>query len=627
MFANLQIVFEKVKADKPRWLCFVVFILFAASVALLQLPLNWAIWIHAYMGYFFCAIVLALFAYFTFRVLRTCDLRAFARNHRIGLAVVLLASVFVQCHQPQMMRVFNDEPAHQMVGKIMHEERENSVPEVGYYLEGDLVYGERSLNYRMYFYPFLVSIIHDLSGFRVENGVRLNAGLGAILFLSVYLGGNRIYQGGGGVLAVLLFAGLPLLDLSVTSYGYDTANLLSLSVFFLALCLYAERRDSDSLNWLIAVGLTLAYCRNESVIYLFAMAVLVAYVFAVSRTAKLTWIASFSPLLLLPILAARQIFNAANANLSEMFTHLDSNRFFAMEFIPKNFSRVGEWLFDLSTLTPSYPLLSILGTIGLVTLISTLAGDVLNRKKWRAIDSSLLLFSTVVLASFVFITLALFWNPVAGEAVRFLLPLHLAFTYASVWLLSRATNANFWMPVFILIAICGIFFVGIPSKMRDVGGANIVFGNYAKWSLDWLAERDDANTLYISQLNTLFLLHDYPVMDLNRANENERKVIQLEVEKYYSRIVVFVIERYDVKTGRWSPPSPAPLLSERFVTKVIDERRWSYNQRARFLEVTAYREDSGEVLPIDGIPSMKYDFDTFNSYWSAMRKLHPGLDR
>jgi hypothetical protein len=163
--------------------------------------------------------------------------------------------------------------------------------------------------------------------------------------------------------------------------------------------------------------------------------------------------------------------------------------------------------------------------------------------------------------------------------------------------------------------------------MRDVGGANIVFGNYAKWSLDWLAERDDANTLYISQLNTLFLLHDYPAMDLNRANENERKVIQLEVEKYYSRIVVFVIERYDVKTGRWSPPSPAPPLSERFVTKVIDERRWSYNQRARFLEVTAYREDSGEVLRIDGIPSMKYDFDTFNSYWSAMRKLHPGLDR
>jgi hypothetical protein len=625
MFGSLQIVFGKIKADKPRWLCFVVLILFAAGLALVQLPLNWAVSIHAYTGYFFCAAVLALFGYFTFRIIRTGDLRAFARNHRIGLVIVLLASVFVQCHRTQMMRVFNDEPAHQMAAKIMHEERENSVPEVGYYLEGDLVYGERSLNYRMYFYPFLVSIIHDLTGFRVENGVWLNAALGALLFFSVYLGGNRIYARGGGILAVLLLAGLPLLDLSVTSYGYDTANLLFLSVFFLALSLYAERRDSDSLNWLIATGLTLAYCRNESVIYLPAMAVLVAYVFAASHSAKLTWFASFSPILLLPVLAARQIFTTVNADLSEMFPHLDSNRFFALEFIPRNFARVGEWLFDLSTLTPSYPLLSILGTIGLVAIISMLVSDVLKRKKWRPIDSSLYLFLAAVFGSFIFITLTLFWNPIAGEAVRFLLPLHLALIYASVWLASKANNGLVCIRGLILLATAGLFFISIPTKMRPTGGANTVFANYADWSVDWLAENDDRNTLYLTQLHTLFLLHDYPAMDLNRANANARKVVQLEAERYYDQIIVFVIEKFQPQSGEWRPPSPAKPLSNDLVVEVLDERRWAFNMRARFLQVTGFRDSDGEVTAIKDMQSSRDDYDHFNLYWNAMRELHPGL--
>jgi hypothetical protein len=625
---TLRLLSEKMAQYPWRWSCFLTLISVAGYVSYAGLSQDLAITVHAYAGYGFCAVALAALTYYTFRVLQEVDFLRFIQQRWRGITLVLLVAIFMHLFKPHMMRVFNDEPAHQMVAKHLHEKRVNAVPEVAYYLEGDLIYGERSLNYRMYFYSFLVSVMHDLAGFRVSNGLFVNAFLGLLLFLSVYIGGNLIFSNGGGVCAVLLLAGLPLLDETIASYGYDITNLLFLSLLFIGLFWYAEHKSDLYLNWLIALGIGLAYSRNESVLYLLLITVLVAWVFLKKGSqSNLTWFGALSPLLLLPVFAARGLFSSVMASLSEMFPHLGSDQFFSLHFIPENLIRTGAWLFDFSTATSSYPVLAFFGAVGLIAIISALGGDILKKKPWRQIDGVLLLFSLTALGGFVFITLALFWNPVAGEAVRFLLPLHLAFTYASVWLLSRATNANFWMPVFVLIAICGIFFIAIPSKMRAIGGANIVFGNYAKWSLDWLADKDDANTLYLSQLNTLFILHDYPAMDLNRANENGRKVIQLEVERYYSRIVVFVIERYNVRTGRWAPPSPSPPLSERFVTKVLDERRWAYNQRARFLEVTAYREDSGEVLPIDEIPSIKYDFDTFNSYWSAMRQLHPGLDR
>jgi hypothetical protein len=626
MVTSIRVLLEKYREKPVQWVLFAG-ALFLIGVSALLLPLSVAIPIHAYGGYFFCATLLAAICYFSFQVIREADILDFVFSRWKGLLLVGLAAISVHLHKPHMMRVFNDEPAHQMVAKQLHETRVNSVPEVGYRLEGGLAYGERSLNYRMYFYPFLVSILHDVTGFRVANALWLNAALGLLLFLLVYLGGNRIYSPAGGVIAVLLLAGLPLVDESVTSYGYDIANLCFLALYFLALIHYAERPDALRLNWLIALGLGLAYSRNESVLYLLATGVLVGVSLLRNKAVNLSWFASLSPCLLLPILAARRIFETVNANLAELFPHLSSDRFFSLSFIPENMTRVGAWLFDFSTTTSSYPVLSLTGVIGLVALASGLLGDLSKRKAIHSGNMVLVLFLASILGSFVFVTLSLFWDPVAGEAVRFLLPLHLGLTYASVWLVTRSTHPRRLTLGIILIAVAGLFFVGIPTKMRGIGGANAVFARYVDWSLEWLEQEDDENTLYLSQVHTLFLLHKYPAIDLNRAGRHVAEIAQLEAEDYYKRIVIFVIEKFDPKTGEWNPPRPTEPLSEHFVTEVIDERRWAFNQRARFLELTGYYDENGYLVCLEDLPSQRDQYKTFQEYWSAMLRLHPGYPR
>lgn len=620
---SFQILLGKIRCRPTLWAAFVS-LLGAVAVAAFYLPLPAAIRIHAYGGYYFCVAVSAAVLFYTVQVVRNEDWKGFACRRWKGLLLVLLASVSVHLHKPHMMRVFNDEPAHQMVAKVFHEERINAVPSVGYHLKGDLVYGERSLNPRMFLYPFFVSVVHDLTGFRVVNGLWVNAVVGMLLFLAVYLGGNRIHVRGGGAIAVLLLAGLPLLDESVDGYGGDSTNLFFLALLFLALSRYAERRDAAHLNWLLVIGLALSYSRNESVLYLLAVALLAGYLFIRERRSNLTVFTALSPLLLLPVLAARRVFQGINAQLSVTSPHLESEGFFSCDLIPQNFARVGDWLFDLSTTTPSYPVLSVLGVAGLVALFSALMGDLARGKSWKSVDGVLVIHVSVVLGSFIFVTLALFLNPVAGESVRVLLPLHLAFTYAVVWLLTRSNHAERLAMVIVVIAALGLFFMGIPKKMREFGGANSVFSNYADWSLDWLAEADDGKTLYLSQLHTLFLLYGYPSMDITRANGHISQIAQLEAEHYYGRIVIFVIEKFDPKTGLWTPPDPALPPSERFVSKLLAERRWAYNQRARFLELTGYRRDDGEVVAIEDLPTLRDQYPSFGAYREAMLRLHPG---
>ncbi|MFW5873802.1 MAG: glycosyltransferase family 39 protein, partial [Verrucomicrobiota bacterium] len=583
-----QLIYRKLLDRRWEWLVFAVLSALVLVFIVRGFPLAWAINLHAYTGYYFCLVLMGLLAFTAWPVVRSLDPGRFVRQRWRGLLCVLAASVFVHLFQPHIMRVFNDEPGHQIVAKVMHLERENSVPEVGYALKGGIEYGERSLNYRMYFYPFLVSVLHDLTGFRMSNGLVLNGLIGAALFLFVYLGGNRIYSEGGGVLAVLLLLGLPLLDETVPSYGHDITNLTWLAGFFLVLSLYAERRSPARLNLLVVTGLCVGYSRNESALYLLLAALVFGLFLVRDRKVNLTRIVALSPVFMLPILSARSIFKEVMVDLPATFPHLTDDSFFALEYIPANLIRVGQWMFDFSTTIPSSPVLVFLGVAGLLALLTSILLKIFAGKPIVRNDWVLLLFALGVIGAFTFITLSLFWNPVAGEAVRFLLPIHLLFVYAGVWLFANTKEPKRMFPLAITGMALVLFFVSIPTKMREVRGDNLSFAKYADWGINWVKQNDNRNTLYVSQLHTLFLLNDYPAMDLNRAGAHIEDVMQLLAEGYYSEVIVFIIEQYDAPTDSWAPSRPALPLAANVRTEVVDERRWAYNQRARFLRVTGY---------------------------------------
>ncbi len=73
-------------------------------------------------------------------------------------------------------------------------------------------------------HPFLVSVLHDLTGYRPENVFVLNTALTFILLGLTYAVARRLAGRGAGIVAVLLLTGLPLLAQNATGGGFELLN-------------------------------------------------------------------------------------------------------------------------------------------------------------------------------------------------------------------------------------------------------------------------------------------------------------------------------------------------------------------------------------------------------------------
>lgn len=612
-----------IAAHKWQWLCLLALSLLLPLVGT-QVPLAVMSWIHVHLGYYFCLALFLSAAWYIYRRFKNLPWRATTGRHWPGLLLALWAGLSLQVLQDHQMRVFNDEPAHQMTARTMHENRQAAIPQVGYYLEGQTDFSAETVSYRMYFYAFLVSLAHDLTGFRVANAWVVNGLLGMVFFLLVYRIGGRFQPRYGGIFAVLLAAGLPLLDWTATSAGYDLTNLVALTALFMISMDYVEQPNKFHLGGMITAALIAVYSRSESSLYLLYLCLVVAWVFLrADKPFRISWFAAISPLFLIPIFASWSIFSALQP--ASAYSELGEHGFFSWEAIPGNFQRVADWLFDFSPAEPSWPVLSFAGLLGLVSLVAHLAISRLRRQPIASHTITLMFYALVASGVFVASVLAQFWNPLAGEALRFLLPLHLLLLLGAVWWFEELKVSDSLRRKIIIGLGILVFWLGLPARMSPPMGNNAAFAQEAAWSVEWLDEHDDGKTLYLSQLNTLFLLHDYAALDWDRGISNVESLMQLVREGYYDRVVGFVIERYDVSAGRWAPVEPTRLLPESILTSDLEMQRHAYNTRARFFAIEGFVDEAGNVVrPEDLVHLKDRDYDSFHEYYQIMQSIHPG---
>ena len=108
----------------------------------------------------------------------------------------------------------------------MHFSRTVLTPFRGSDIQGAYVIIEGMMDKRQLFFPFLVSILHDLIGYRPSNAFVLNGILVFVFLPLVNAAGRRLAGRMAGWLGVVLFAGLPLLAQNATGGGFELLNIL-----------------------------------------------------------------------------------------------------------------------------------------------------------------------------------------------------------------------------------------------------------------------------------------------------------------------------------------------------------------------------------------------------------------
>lgn len=200
----------------------------------------------------------------------------FLRRHAPGLGLAALGTGLVLFVSPPAMRMQFDETSLLGTSMNMHDSRIAMMAVVAVPAVGGPVVLDWNLDKRPPLFPFVVSVLHDLTGYRIANAFAVNTICLLALLWLVYAGTRRWLPVTAALAAPLWLLAVPLVAVTATSAGFELFAVVLLTVAVLAAIDFASAPSPVRLGWLLASCLVLAQSRYESVFVVIVLLALVA---------------------------------------------------------------------------------------------------------------------------------------------------------------------------------------------------------------------------------------------------------------------------------------------------------------------------------------------------------------
>jgi hypothetical protein len=459
---------------------------------------------------------------------------------------------------------------------------------------------------RMYLFSALLAVLHAILGYRVENVFLLNGVLGLFVGLMLYWAGALANGPRGGLLAFLLFLGLPLWAQNVTSGGYDVLNLVFILAFLLASHRYYTGSGEDGLNLMIICGVLLAYCRYESIVYLLLAVLAAGLKWRSEGRITLTWFAVVSPLLLWPCFTANAIMMSNDAfTLAKL--REEGAGFFDIRYWNSNLAEAVFYAFDFDRGSTNSLVLSVLGSLSLLVVWVAVAGRCIRKRPdWTV--SWIALFG--VWASVIYaLVLSNFWGmPTHSSATRFILPLMLLMALVVPFAWRELLGAK---PIpASLLGIVGLFTIVLGGSVssKSFQTNNMVFPQIYSWFLKQAQSRSSGNEILFVAPSSLYLaVHQMPSIP-TAALRNRLIQAELSLEAgLYKEILVLDIRWQETLSGRWGRHSE-DVLPQNADFEVLAVQDMPRNYQARLLRLVPRPLE--EALPDSSRPRLRTEFSS-----------------
>lgn len=357
---------------------------------------------------------------------------------------------------------------------------------------GELTVLDWNLDKRPPLMPFLVSLLHDLSGYRVANAFVLNGLLLAALLTVLGAAVRRAFGSIAALAAMLLALAAPLVPHVATSAGFEL-----LATFLLLVCIVAARAvvvdpRPQRVAWLLAAGLVFAQARYESALVFAVLLAAVGWRVRGALVARGTWwVWGSGALLCVPL--ALQLWHGRDAGF-----YLEAG---------------GASLLSLSNLLTHGKSLAVAfaelgGPLPGAALLVGLSAAAL---RWRRAGAALLVVAPVLAATA--IALAWFYGDVREPtAVRLFLPLALLAAISPVLIAAFGRPA---LTRWLLVAAAIVCALQLPRAARTlpkplaVRVLEVVDAALARVALD------PATTVCVSSVAQYLNVHGMPAMPAN----------------------------------------------------------------------------------------------------------------
>jgi hypothetical protein len=581
-------------SDRRLWLLGLVLVL-VVLVSRWAIPTSTGLRTVVFSGYWLALALTVFFARAVIPVIRrACATATFNRFDVWVVAGVVATSAVWAAHEKPGYKVLQDELMLLGTSMGMHYERLAAYPNRATDVQGAFQILNRVLDKRPLFFPFLTATVHDLTGYRPENPFYLNMVLGAGFLWLVYLFGRAAAGGSqwAGLLAMLLFAGLPLLAQQATGGGFELLNLLLIVCFALLVVKYLDQPGETALEALIFCTLLLASTRYESALFLIPAAVATWCGWRRAGRVVLTWPLILSPVFLAPLLMQNRIF-ADQPEAWQMQSLQGITTPFGFQYLAPNLGHALAFFFDFSGYQPNSSVFAALGLAALpffgLWIVRGLRGQV-NRPDtlaWVIVGCSLFAIASVYLLYF--------WGQFDSPIIRRLsLPVHLLMALSIIVIAAQMFKSSAGWKVGCGVVAIGMVLQSLPTLATQAYRTLYSPGVQMELRAEFLHGLTDKNILFIDNDSPFWITHRIPASPIKQAQLRKEGILYHLKNHSFTDIFVFQTVDVDGDTGKMSVHATDELGAD-FVLEPVLERRVVTLQFARISRIKAIKQN-GETI-------------------------------
>jgi len=429
-----------------------------------------------------------------------------------GAAIALL-TVMALAHETFRSKILYDEYVLQATASNLHFFRDNSAIVRGYDIGGVFLSIDSYVDKRPIFFPFLLSLVHDLAGYRPANAFILNGGLFVLTLGLIYQVGRQLNGWKGGLLAVILLGSLPLFAQNATGTGMELLNFCMLVVVMLQAAAWLRQPDESRLSLLVLGTLLLVQSRYESAIYVGPVAGAIVWGWWRARRIILSWPTILAPLLLVPVALQQKV--VANSPVMWELRGTQTTRF-SLTYLTGNLHAA--WVFFTSDglALANSRMITALGLVAVLIVGGLVVARLRQWREWGPLPSSLLLFGGGIVAIttlMMFYYWAEFSDPIAARfALPFYLLLILCIVVAAAWA-DRRVPASI-----VLLGAAGVFTLAVSAPKQSYHYYSHMGNDELAWEQRVIAARPPGTRLILSNKSTLpWMITRTPAILIERA--------------------------------------------------------------------------------------------------------------
>lgn len=569
MKMNYATMFEEARRCRGRLCLAFIGLLALAGFGMACSPvMAQAIIRHA--GYFLTfAGTLVCFIYLIPMLRNEVRLELVRQEWLFALLCIAAGGWLVFAHAEFEYKIAMDEYILASTARNMHESREvvatSRVEGVGSHYRAADVFVDK----RPWFYPFVVSVLHDLSGYRHYHPFLVNALLGLGVLVCAYLLGYAFAGRNAGALAILLFASLPMLAQNATGAGMELLNLFMLLAVLLLATKYLRNPTYRGEGALSLMAVLLTYTRYESALFLLPVVVIILLGWWRRGRMLLSWGSLCGIVLLIGVVLQVRAYAADEAAWE--LTH-GATSAFSLDHLFANLPHALNFFFNLDATLANSLLLSGFGVIALI------AFPFLLRTEWRRYWKHLPVGAvSAVFLPFFIIQLLVVVSFHAGRLDSPFVSRYALLSHAGAILVILALAEyigarwkSFWSAS---LMVSGLFVIAftLPSNAREIFSKR----NFAVREQEWFESLDGEtlrrSALVLDRFTVPWALRAIEARHPEWATANAARIVQ-EVRRGKYPAVYFV-ERLHYTAEGFAPLLPQAVeLHQIFEMDLLAER-------------------------------------------------------